>query len=94
MKIDIKHIAELANLNLTEDEAKKFEKQLSDIVSYVDKLNELNTTQLEPTSQVTGLLNVLREDETARSITQDEALSNAAATHNGMFVVKQILEEK
>lgn len=95
MKLDVKHIARLASLPLTDEEAQKFEKQLSDIVGYIDKLNELDTEDREPTAQVTGLVNVLREDsETAPCFSQEEALSNAPKKHNGMFEVEQILEEK
>lgn len=94
-KIDVKRIAELANLSLKEDEIPKFEKQLSDIVGYIELLNKIDTSDITPTSQVTGLSNVFREDnKTHESFTQQEALSQAKISHNGMAVVKQILEEK
>lgn len=95
MKIDVKHIAQLANLPLKDSEIPKFEKQLSDIVGYIEKLNALDTSSVESTAQVTGLSNVLREDgETIPCLSQDDALSNAKAKHNGLFMVEQILEEK
>lgn len=94
MKLDVKHVAKLANLTLTEAETEKFEKQLGDIVTYVEKLNEVDTAGVEPTAQVTGLTNVLREDQTTPGLTQDEALSGTQNKHNGFFVVEQILEEK
>ena len=105
MKIDVTHVAKLANLPLKPGENKKFEKQLGEILTYVEKLNEVDTKNVEPTSQVTGLENVTREDETTPSLSQDEALSNAkparnashsdagGSQHNGLFKVKAILTE-
>lgn len=95
MKINIKKIAKLANLTLNSEEEVKFEKQLTDIVNYIDKLNEVNTTAVEPTAQVTGLVNVSREDNSAiSSLNQEDALKNTKSKHNGLFKVKAILEEK
>lgn len=94
MKIDVKHTAKLANLPLHKDEEEKFEKQLSEVLHMIEKLNEVDTKDVAPTSQVTGLENVTREDEAHPSFSQDEALSNAKATHNGLFQVKGIFEEE
>lgn len=93
MKIDVKHIAKLANLPLNPQEEKKFEKQLSEILSYVEKLKEVDTKNVETTSQVTGLENVTREDNPTPSLNQEEALSNTKSKHNGLFKVKAILGE-
>ena len=92
MKIDVPHVAKLANLPLKPEEKDKFEKQLSEILSYVEKLKEVNTKNVEMTSQVTGLENVTREDNTIPSLTQEEALSVTKSQHNGSFKVKAILE--
>lgn len=94
MKIDVKKVAKLANLNLTSDEEEKFEKQLSDILSYIEKLKEVDTKDVTPTSQVTGLENITREDTTTPSLTQEEALSGSKNTHNEMFKVKAVLEHE
>ncbi len=91
MKINIKHIAKLANLPLSEEEEKKFAKQLSSIIEYIEKLNEKDTKGIEITSQITGLENVTREDEASLSLSQEEALSNSKSNHNGMFKIKKIL---
>lgn len=91
MKIDVTHIAKLANLPLTDEEKKKFEKQLSETLDYVNQLESLDTSDVEPTSQVTGLENVTRNDETIPSLSQEEVLQNSKSTHNGMFKVKAIL---
>lgn len=93
MKIDVNHIAKLANLPLTNEEKEKFAGQLSSILDYFTKLNELDTAKIEPTSQVTGLENVTREDKTQPSLSQDEALASALSKHNGLFKVKAVLEE-
>ena len=93
MKINVKHVAKLANLPLSKNEEKKFKKQLSEIISYVEKLEEVNTKNLEITSQVTGLENIIREDEISQSITQEEALSNTKKKYNGYFEVDAIFDE-
>lgn len=62
-KKEIEHIAKLARLDLTEAELEKYGGQLSGILDYIDQLKEVDTTGVEPTAQVTGLENVLREDE-------------------------------
>lgn len=94
MKFDIYHVAKLANLDLTEEEKKKFAKQLEETISYVESLEKVDTSNVEPTSQVTGLENILREDVIEPSLTQEEALQNAKSTHNGFFKVKGILQNE
>jgi aspartyl-tRNA(Asn)/glutamyl-tRNA(Gln) amidotransferase subunit C len=92
MKIDVRNVAKLANLSLKPEEEKKFEKQLSDILTYVEKLKEVDTKNVEITSQVTGLENILRDDASTPSMTQDEALANTKSIQNGSFKVKVVLE--
>lgn len=86
-------MAQLANLPLTDEEKNKLETQLSETLDYVKQLEEIDTKGVEPTSQVTGLENVFREDETAPSLSQEEALKNAKSQYNGFFKVKAILEQ-
>lgn len=93
MIINVKHIAKLANLTINNVEEEKFEKQLSDVLEYVKKLDEVNTDNVTPTSQVTGLENVTREDKTSPSLSQKEALKNAKSTQNGFISVSGIFEE-
>ncbi|MBI4058588.1 Asp-tRNA(Asn)/Glu-tRNA(Gln) amidotransferase subunit GatC, partial [Candidatus Gottesmanbacteria bacterium] len=92
---DVKKIATLASLSLTNEEITNYTKQLSSILEYVGKLQKVNTDKVPPTSQVTGLENVFREDivDHERMLSQEDALSNAPETHNGYFVVKAIFEE-
>jgi aspartyl-tRNA(Asn)/glutamyl-tRNA(Gln) amidotransferase subunit C len=94
MKIDVQHVAKLANLTITSEEESKFESQLSGVLDMVGKLNEVDTTGIVETSQVTGLENVTREDIARPSLTQEQALSNASAQHDGLFMVKGIFDEE
>ncbi len=93
MKIDVKKVAKLANLTINPKDEPRFEKQLTDILGYVDKLKEANTEGVTITSQVTGFENVTRKDVSSESLTQEVALSGSKSTENGMFKVKAILEE-
>lgn len=94
MSFDIKHVAKLANVTLTEEEAERFEKQLEETATYMEELDEVDTTGVEPTSQVTGLENVARDDVITPSLSQEQALSNAKSTYNGFFKVKGILNSE
>jgi aspartyl-tRNA(Asn)/glutamyl-tRNA(Gln) amidotransferase subunit C len=89
MKINIKHLAKLSNLALSASEEKIFEKQLTEILSYVEKLKVLDTKNVEATSQVTKLQNIFRKDllDENRTLTQDDALLNAKNTHNGLIEI-------
>ena len=88
----VSHIATLAHLPITEEQKELFSKQLSAILVFVSKLQTVDTTSVVPTSQVTGLENVFREDVVAPSFTQEEALANAPRQHNGFFVVDAVFE--
>ncbi len=92
MKLNVSHIARLANLPLTDEEKKKFESQLESTLAYIEQLNEVDTKNIEPTSQVTGLENVLREDVPQASLSQEIVLSNTTNKHNGFFKVKGIFD--
>lgn len=89
----VKKVAKLANLPLTPEEEEKYSEQLSAILEYVDQLNQVDTLGVEPTFNVTGLNNVMSEDETVISLSQEEALSNASKKENGFFVTKGVFEE-
>ncbi len=95
-KQDVFHVAHLANLTLTDIEVDKFTTQLSSIVNYMEELNEVDTKDIAPTTQTTGLVNVFRSDEikTDQILMQDEALSGTDETHNGYFKVPAILSER
>ncbi|MCL5024320.1 MAG: Asp-tRNA(Asn)/Glu-tRNA(Gln) amidotransferase subunit GatC [Nitrospirae bacterium] len=92
MKIDVEHIAHLARLGLTEEETAKFSPQLTSILLYVEKLNELDTTGVEPTSHVLTLDNVMRDDALRPSLVTAEALMNAPERAEGFYRVPKIIE--
>ena len=94
MKINVTHIAKLANLSLTSEESEKFETQLEETLTYIEQLNEVDTNNIEPTSQVTGLENIVAEDIAKESLTQEQALSNTTQKHNGLFKVKGIFADE
>ncbi len=96
MKITLKeveHVARLARLELTAEEKERMRAQLDSILSYIDKLNELDTSAVEPTSHVLPMTNVFREDEVMPSLSQEEVLVNAPDRHELFFRVPRILEE-
>lgn len=95
-KTDVAHVAELANLNLSDKEIEEFLPQLSSVIEYITSLNEVDTDGVTPTAQVTGLTNVYRNDEISPVgiLSQDEALSGTDETYNGYFKVKAILTER
>lgn len=94
MKIDVSHIAKLANIPLSDKEKKKLESQLEETINYVQGLNEVDTKNVKPTSQVTGLENITRDDLATSSLSQNDALSNSKSIHNGFFKVNGILENE
>lgn len=93
-KDDVKRIAELAKLSLSDREITKFSGELSETISYIDILTQLNSRveNLGETYEVSGLSNVFREDEVDRSrmLSQKETLSNAKNTYQGYFMVPKI----
>lgn len=93
-KNQIQHIANLARLELTDEELEKYGGQLSDVLSYVDQLSEVDTAGVLPTAQVTGLENVLRADEIEEWNEQEReaALSQAPEREERFVKVKRVLE--
>lgn len=93
-KDEVKHVAKLANLPLTEGQEKEYSEQLSKILDYIDQLNSVDTSDVESTYNVSGQNSVMRKDEVGESLTQDEALQNSSQKKNGMFVTKGVFEEE
>jgi aspartyl-tRNA(Asn)/glutamyl-tRNA(Gln) amidotransferase subunit C len=89
---DIKYTAHLARVALTPAEEEKFGAQLSNILGYIEKLSELNVDQIEPTAHAMPLVNVFRPDEVRPSLSNEEALRNAPAGANGLFMAPKIVE--
>lgn len=91
-EIDIKYVAHLARLALTPEEEKKIGAQLGNVLGYIEKLKEVDVSNIEPTAHAFPLVNVTRPDEIRPSLTKEEALHNAPATANGLFMVPKIVE--
>ena len=92
MPIPVEHIAHLARLSLSEDEEKTFSQQIGSILEYVEKLNELDTSGIEPTSHVFEMKNVMREDMIWPSLPVDNALANAPDRSGNFYRVPKIIE--
>ena len=91
-KQEVEHVAKLARLELSEQEKEELTDQLSDILTYVEKLNELDTRGVEPTSHVLDINNVMRDDVAGESSTQERALANAPEKAAGHYKVPKIID--
>jgi aspartyl-tRNA(Asn)/glutamyl-tRNA(Gln) amidotransferase subunit C len=89
---DVKYVAHLARIALTPAEEEQFGAQLSNILGYIEKLNQIDVSQIEPTAHAVPLVNVFRADEVRPSLSNEEALANAPAKANGLFIVPKIVE--
>ena len=87
---DVEHVAKLARLELTEEEKLKFSKQLGDILKYVDQMNEVDTSHLEPMSRPIDFYNVMREDVEVYEQTREELMQNAPDAEGDFFKVPKI----
>ncbi|MCT1176137.1 Asp-tRNA(Asn)/Glu-tRNA(Gln) amidotransferase subunit GatC [Pediococcus pentosaceus] len=92
-KKDVEHVATLAKLKFNDEQLEKFTDQIEDIIDLVDTLNEVDTTNVEPTFNVTDQLNRMREDVAVRSNDKEALLANAPETENGFIRVPAILDE-
>jgi aspartyl-tRNA(Asn)/glutamyl-tRNA(Gln) amidotransferase subunit C len=92
VEIDVKYVARLARLSLTPDEEQKISAQLCNILGYIEKLKEVDITGVEPTAHAFPLVNVTRPDEVRPSLSNEDALRNAPAKANGLFMVPKIVE--
>jgi aspartyl-tRNA(Asn)/glutamyl-tRNA(Gln) amidotransferase subunit C len=90
--MEIEYIALLARLRLTEEEKELFSRQLGSIIDYINKLNRLDTSDVEPTSHVLPIKNVFREDRQGVSSERDEILRNAPSKKGGFYKVPKIIE--
>ena len=90
-KEEVKKVAQLARIALTEAEVEKFQKELSTVLDYVEELKQVDVTGLEEVSQVTGLVNVQREDKAVMSDIHEDIMKNAPEIKDGYYKVKAIL---
>lgn len=89
---DVKHVANLARLEFSEEETQQFTHQLARILDYIGKLNELDTTDVPPTSHVLPIRNVVKEDVAKPSYDRALVLATAPAAEEGHFEVPQVIE--
>ena len=88
---EVAHVANLAHLDMTQEEVEGMTKQLDTILSYVDKLGELNTDGIKPTTHAVANQNAFREDEVKTSLSREEALANGPLQNGEAFVVSRII---
>ena len=91
-EFNVKYVAHLARLELTPDEEQRLAAQLGNILGYIEKLREVDVSQVEPTAHAVPLVNVTRHDRVLPSLSNEEALRNAPAQANGLFLVPKIVE--
>ena len=91
---EVEHIAKLAKLEFTDAEKEKFTHQLNQILEYVEQMNKLDTSHVEPLSHVIELSNVFRVDEVKQGVSTEEALKNAPSKTEEFFKVPKVINEK
>lgn len=91
-KQDVEHVANLARLSISEEDQEKLTNQLDSILSFAEKLNQLDTDNVEPTSHVLPITNVTRVDRVRPSVSVDDALKNTAEHAQDQFKVPSIIE--
>ena len=90
--LDAGYVARLARMNLTEDEATTFQKQLDEVLKYVEKLRQVDISRIDVAAHALPVVNVFREDTPRDWFTAEQALSNAPRQANGLFVVPKVVE--
>ena len=90
--LDVAYVARLARINLTDAEAKVFQKQLSDVLNYVEKLHQADVSHVEAAAHPLPIYDVFREDVPRDWFTAEEALGNAPRQVNGLFIVPKVVE--
>jgi aspartyl-tRNA(Asn)/glutamyl-tRNA(Gln) amidotransferase subunit C len=90
--LDVAYVAKLARLNLTEAETQLFQKQLDDVLEYVEKLRGVDVSGVEASAHAVPMFDVFREDEPRDWFTAKEALSNAPRQANNLFIVTKVVE--
>jgi aspartyl-tRNA(Asn)/glutamyl-tRNA(Gln) amidotransferase subunit C len=93
-KDEVKKVAKLANLPLSEEEEEKYADQLSKILEYVEQLNKVDTSDVEPTFNVSGQSNITAEDEVSTCLPQDMALKNASKKTEQFFTTKGVFNNE
>ncbi len=89
----VRHVAKLSRLKLTDEQVHQFTRQMGDILEYVKKLNELDTTNVEPTAHAASLRNVFREDKAVPGMGIEKVLQNAPDRDGSFFKVPRVIED-
>jgi aspartyl-tRNA(Asn)/glutamyl-tRNA(Gln) amidotransferase subunit C len=90
--LDVAYVARLARINLTEAEAKVFQKQVDNVLKYVEKLRQADVSHVEAAAHALPIFNVFREDAPRNWFTAEQALSNAPRQAKGLFIVPKVVE--
>lgn len=90
--MDVEHVAQLARLGLTKDEKTLFQKQLGDVLQYIDKLKQVDVSNVEASAHAVPMFNVVREDEAHPGLSAEDALRNAPRQANNLFIVPKVIE--
>ncbi len=88
---ELKYVADLARIKLTEKETGLFSKQLNSILEYIDKLKQLDTKKVEPMSHALEMVNIFREDKVKKSLDREKVLENAPSAKDGFFEVPKVI---
>lgn len=91
-KFDVRYTAQLARLDLSEEEIRTFQAQILEVLSYVEKLEGVDVSGVEPTAHANAIFNVFREDRPRDWFTSEEALENAPRAANQLFMVPKVIE--
>lgn len=90
--LDVRYVADLVRLRLTEDEITELQPQLDHVLSYIGQLNEVNVDGIEPTAHASAVFNVFRADVPRDGFTQEQATANAPRSGSGLFLVPKVVE--
>jgi aspartyl-tRNA(Asn)/glutamyl-tRNA(Gln) amidotransferase subunit C len=90
--LDVRYVANLVRLRLTEEEIAEFQPQLNHVLSYIELLNEVNTDSIEPTAHASAVYNIFRPDIPRDCFTQEQATANAPHSGSGLFLVPKVVE--
>jgi aspartyl-tRNA(Asn)/glutamyl-tRNA(Gln) amidotransferase subunit C len=90
--LDVRYVADLVRLKLTDDEIAELQPQLDHVLSYIEQLNEVDVDGIEPTAHASAVYNVFRADNPRDTFTQEQAIANAPHSGSGLFLVPKVVE--
>ena len=90
--LDVRYIARLARLELSDEEVSKYQAQLSNVLTFVEALRKVDVSAVEPTAHASPVFNVFRQDKVQPSFAPEQALANAPRQANDLFVVTKVME--